>query len=107
MAVTSWFGEDAYLQYRERLFYEENPFLYYAYRFISTLIVASLAVLMNIFLHFVFKIFRKLLQPWSNFEQFQFGMDVVFGAYHILATALTAYISERKISSLCESLRHK
>ena len=102
---SSWFGEDLYLQYRERIFYEESPYLYYAYRLLSGITVAAIAVLINVILHFVLKVCRRLLNPWAHIEQVQFGMDVVFGAYHILATALTAYVSERKISLLCESMR--
>ena len=104
-SFSNWFGEDLYLQYRERVFYEESPYLYYAYRLLSGIIVAALAVLINIILHFVFKVCRRLLNRWSHIEQVEFGMDLVFGAYHVLATALTAYISERKISLLCESIR--
>ena len=104
-SFSDWFGEDLYLQYRERIFYEESPYLYYAYRLVSGITVATLAILINIILHFVFKVCRKILNPWSHMEQVQFGMDVVFGAYHILATAITAYVSERKISWLCESIR--
>lgn len=104
-SFSNWVGEDLYLQHRETIFYKESPYLYYVYRFVSGTTVAALAVLTNIILHMLFKVCRRLLNRWAYIEQVQFGMDVVFGAYHILATALTAYISERKISFLCESMR--
>ena len=104
-SFSNWFGEDLYLQYRERIFYEESPYLYYAYRLLSGITVAVLAVVINVILHFLFKVCRRILNRWAHIEQVQFGMDVVFGAYHIVATALVAYISERKISLLCESMR--
>lgn len=102
---SSWFGEDLYLQYRERVFYEESPYFYYAYRLLSGITVAALALTINIILHYIFKLCRRLLNPWAHIEQVQFGMDVVFGVYHILATAIAAYVSERKISLLCEEMR--
>ena len=106
LSDSDWFGEDLYLKYKEGLFYQQSPYLYYSYRLLSGLLVAFLTVFVNVIVHYVLKFARRLLQPWSHIEQIQTGMDLVFGAYHILATAITAYVSERKISLLCEWMRN-